>query len=187
MTEEVQLYLEEAQEKMEHALSHLDSALAQIRAGKASPRILDGVMVEYYGTMTPLSQVANITTPDGRTIAIQPWEKTMIGPIEKAIMIANLGFTPENNGELVRINIPALTEERRKDLVKQARSEGEDAKISIRNARRETIDQLKKLVKQGLSEDVEKDAETEVQKYTVDYGKKVDGMVENKEKDIMTV
>ncbi len=180
-------YLGKGEERMQKAMEHLDHMLGQIRAGKASVQILDSVMVDYYGTMTPLSQVANLSTPDARTIAIQPWEKTLIAPIEKAVMAANLGLTPENNGELVRINIPMLTEERRIDLVKQVKHEGEEAKISIRGARRDVNDNLKKLVKEGLSKDLEKDAEAEVQALTDRYIKQVDEMLANKEKDIMTV
>jgi len=187
MTEEVQMYLEDAKEKMESALDHLNNELLKIRAGKANPSMLNGIMVDYYGSMTPLAQVANISVPDPRTIAVQPWEKAMIVPIEKAIMNANLGLNPDNNGELIRINIPALTEERRSDLVKQAKNECENAKISVRNARRDTNLELKKLVKEGLSEDLEKDAEGEVQKLTDDFGKKIDTLFEAKEKDIMTI
>ncbi|RUT78368.1 ribosome recycling factor [Ancylomarina longa] len=187
MTEEVQMYLEDAKEKMEAAVDHLDKELLKIRAGKANPSMLNGIMVDYYGSMTPLAQVANVSVPDPRTIAVQPWEKAMITPIEKAIMNANLGLNPDNNGELIRINIPALTEERRNDLVKQAKSECENAKISVRNARRDTNDELKKLVKEGLSEDIEKDAEAEVQKMTDNFGKKIDVLFDAKEKDIMTI
>jgi ribosome recycling factor len=187
MTEEVQMYLEDAKEKMEAAVDHLEKELLKIRAGKASPSMLNGVMVDYYGSMTPLAQVANVSVPDPRTIAVQPWEKTMISPIEKAIMNANLGFNPDNNGEIIRINIPALTEERRGDLVKQSKAECENAKVSIRNARRDTNVELKKLIKEGLSEDLEKDAEAEVQNMTDSYGKKIDAMLAEKEKDIMTI
>jgi len=187
MTEEVQMYLEDAQEKMEAAVDHLEKELVKIRAGKANPSMLNGVMVDYYGSMTPLAQVANISVPDPRTIAVQPWERAMIVPIEKAIMNSNLGFNPDNNGELIRINIPALTEERRGDLVKQAKNECENAKISIRNARRDTNLELKKLVKEGLSEDLEKDAEADVQKLTDGFTKKVEDLLVEKEKDIMTI
>jgi ribosome recycling factor len=187
MTEEVQMYLEDTKEKMEAAVDHLEQELLKIRAGKANPSMLNGVMVDYYGSMTPLTQVANLSVPDPRTIAIQPWERPMIAQIEKAIMNSNLGFNPDNNGEVIRINIPALTEERRGDLVKQAKAECEHAKVSIRNTRRDTNIELKKLVKDGLSEDAEKDAEVEVQKYTDLYGKKVDELMAEKEKDIMTI
>mgnify|MGYP003288907057 CR=1 FL=1 len=184
---EIQSYYKAAEEKMEGALLHLDDSLAHIRAGKANVRILDPIRVDYYGSMTPLSGVATVTTPDARTISIQPWEKGMIAVIEKAILNSEVGITPENNGEIIRLTIPALTEERRKALVKQTRSEGEEAKISVRNARRDAIDGLKKEVKNGLAEDVEKDAENEVQKIHDKYIKKIDEMLAAKEKEIMTV
>lgn len=187
MQEEVDFVLEETEEKMSDSIAHLSKELLHIRAGKASPSMLDGVLVEYYGSMTPLSQVSNVSTPDARTIAVQPWEKGLISVIEKAIMNANLGFNPDNNGELIRINIPVLTEERRKDLVKQVHQEGETAKISIRTARKEANDSLKKLEKNGLSEDLEKDAEAAVQKLTDNFGKKIDDLVKAKEEDIMTI
>lgn len=187
MDEEVKLYLDDAKEQMQQTLLHLENELAKIRAGKANPKILNDVLVDYYGTLTPLSQVANVTVPDPRTIAVQPWEKSMIAPIERAIMNANLGFNPDNNGELVRINVPPLTAERRKDLVKQSRNEGENAKVSIRNARRDAIDQFKKMAKDGLPEDVAKDAEAEVQKLTDNYSKKVEEMLVIKEKEITTI
>ena len=187
MNDEVELILAEAEELMENATTHLEHQLVHIRAGKADTRLVDSVVVEYYGTMTPLSQVSNISTPDAKTIAIQPWEKTLINDIEKAILNANLGFNPDNNGEIIRINIPPLTEERRKQLVKQVKQEGEDAKISIRNARRDANDHLKKLVKQGLSEDIEKNAENEVQKLTDKFSVIVDEKVAKKEKEVLTV
>lgn len=187
MNEEVKLYMDDAKEQMQNALAHLENELSKIRAGKANPKILNDVLVDYYGTPTPLSQVANITVPDPRTIAVQPWEKAMLSPIQKAIMNANLGFNPDNNGDIVRINVPALTEERRKDLVKQSRTVGETAKVSIRNARRDAIDEFKKMVKDGLPEDVAKDSEAEVQKMTDAYNKKADDMLAVKEKDIMTI
>lgn len=187
MNEEVEMFIMTAEEKMEKAIEHLDEALAHIRAGKANPRLLDGVMVDYYGSATPLKQVSTVSTPDAKTIVIQPWEKTLITEIEKAILAANLGFNPDNNGESIRIFIPPLTEERRKDLVKHVKQEGETAKISIRNARRETNDQLKKMVKDGLSEDLEKDAEANVQKLTDDYSRKVEDMIARKEKEVLTV
>lgn len=187
MDEEVQLYIEDAQEKMESALQHLEKELSKVRAGRANAKILNDVYVDYYGSATPLSQVANVSVPDPRTIAIQPWEKKIIPEIEKAILAANIGLNPENNGELIRLNIPALTNERRKDLVKQCKNEAEQAKVSIRNARRDANDMLKKLIKDGLSEDIEKDAEAEVQKITDGYGKKVDDLFSEKEKDIMTI
>lgn len=187
MNEEVKMYMDEAKELMQNAIGHLENELAKIRAGKANPKILNDVLVDYYGSPTPLSQVANITVPDPRTIAVQPWEKNMLAPIQKAIMNANLGFNPDNNGEIVRINVPPLTEERRKELVKQSKGIGETAKVSIRNARRDAIDEFKKMVKDGLPEDVAKDAEAEVQKITDSYNKKVDEILAQKEKDIMTI
>ena len=181
------MYLDEAAELMQQTLTHLDAELSKIRAGKANPKILNDVMVDYYGSPTPLAQVANISVPDPRTITVQPWEKNMLPIIQKAILIANLGFNPDNNGELVRINIPALTEERRKELVKQARAVAENSKVSVRNARRDTIDAFKKMTKDGLSEDIAKDAEAEVQKLTDKYNKSIDEMTIVKEKDIMTI
>ncbi len=187
MTEDIQFCIEEAKEKMQEASSHLDSELLKLRAGKADVNILNSVYVDYYGANSPLNQVSNISTPDPKTIAIRPWEKSMIQPIEKAIMAANLGLTPVNDGEIIRINIPPLTEERRKDLVKQIKHEGENAKISIRNARRDANETLKKFKKEGASEDEIKDAEKKVQDVTDKYSKKVDELVERKEKEVMTV
>jgi ribosome recycling factor len=187
MEDEVKILIESAEEKMQKALNHLEREIGKVRAGKANPKMLDGVMVEYYGSMTPLQQVASVNTPDPRTIAIQPWERGMIGPIEKAIMNANLGLNPDNNGELVRINVPPLTEERRQALVKQIKKEGEDARISVRNARREINDELKKLKKDGLPEDMEKDAEDEVQRLTDKFIKQTDDVLNKKEQEIMTV
>lgn len=187
MEEEVQIQLLEAEDKMKKALGHLEEELARVRAGKASPNILDGIHVDYYGTLTPLNQVSNINTPDAKTISVQPWEKNMISPIEKAILAANIGLTPINNGELIRINIPPLTEERRRDLVKQIKNLAENTKVSIRTARRDANDLLKKMKKDGLSEDIEKDAELEVQQLTDRFIEKVDKVLEAKEKDIMTI
>jgi len=187
MQEEVNFVLEYCKEKMDSAIEHLEKELIHIRAGKASPAMLDGIQVEYYGSLTPLNRISNVSTPDAKTIAIQPWEKGLIPVIEKAIMAANLGFNPENNGEIIRINIPALTEERRKLLVKQVNKEGEIAKVSIRTARKESNDHLKKLQNDGLSEDIKKDAEDEVQNLTDNYSKEVDALVKAKEKDIMTI
>lgn len=184
---EVKKYFKTAEEKMAQAVSHLDDSLAHIRAGKANVRILEPIRIEYYGSMVPLDNVATITTPDARTIAIQPWEKKIIADIERAIMNSEVGITPENNGEMIRLSIPPLTEDRRKALVKQTRSEGEDAKISIRNARRDAIDGLKKEIKNGLAEDAEKDAEAEVQKIHDKFIKKVEEVLAAKEKEIMTV
>lgn len=184
---DVNPHLKKAEESMEGAISYLDESLAHIRAGKANVRILDGVKVDYYGSATPLANVATVTTPDAKTIAIQPWEKNMIPIIEKAILDSNVGITPANNGEVIRLSIPPLTEERRKQLSKQAKAEGEDAKISIRNARRDVIEQVKKLVKDGLPEDAGKDYEAEAQKIHDKYVKIIDDMIAEKEKEIMTV
>lgn len=187
MQEEVDFVLEHTEEKMRTAVAHLEKELLHLRAGKASPAMLDGLMVEYYGSITPLTQVANISTPDARTVAIQPWEKNLIPIIEKAIMNANLGFNPDNNGEMIRINVPVLTEERRRNLVRQAHQEGENAKVSVRTVRKEANESLKKLQKDGLSEDLEKDAESEVQNLTNDFGVQIENLVKAKEKDIMTI
>ena len=176
-----------AKEKMSDAVEFLEEDLKTYRAGKANPLILNGVHVDYYGTPTPVSQVASVTTPDAKTIMIQPWEKKMIPLIEKAIMDANIGLTPQNNGESIRCNIPPLTEERRRELAKQCKAEAENAKMAIRNARREAIEEFKKLVKKGLPEDVEKDAEEDMQKTHDKYIKKVDELYAAKEKEIMTV
>ena len=177
----------DAAELMESAVMYLDDALARIRAGKARARILDVVKVEYYGQMSPLANVATITTPDARTIQIQPWEKKMIAEIERAIINSSIGLAPSNNGESIRLMIPPLTEERRKELAKQCKGEAENAKVSIRNARRDAIDLLKKQVKEGLPEDAEKDAENDVQKLHDKYVKQVDEIYAKKEKEIMTV
>jgi ribosome recycling factor len=179
--------LNDAEELMESAVMYLDDALARIRAGKASARILDVVKVEYYGQMSPLSNVATITTPDARTIQIQPWEKKMIAEIERAIINSSVGLAPSNNGESIRLSIPPLTEERRKELAKQCKGEAENAKVSIRNARRDAIDTLKKQIKEGLPEDAEKDAESDAQKLHDKYVKQVDEIYAKKEKEIMTV
>ena len=187
MEEEARFCVEMAQEKMDKALRHLEDELIHVRAGKASPAILDGITVDYYGAVTPLAQVSNIGTPDAKTIVVQPWEKSMLQVIEKAILYANIGLTPMNNGELIRLNIPPLTEERRKNLVKQVKMLGENTKISIRNARRDANDELKKMLKNGLPEDVEKETFEEVQQTTDAYIAKVDIIVVAKEKDIMTV
>ena len=176
-----------AKDKMANAIEHLDSELKNFRAGKANTAIFNNVMVNYYGSPTPVPQVASITAPDARTMLIQPWEKNMIAPIEKAIMDANLGFTPQNNGEQIRINSPPVTEERRKELVKKAKGEGENAKISIRNARKDGIDMLKKAQKDGMPEDVVKDSEGVIQKDVDAFNKKVEELLAAKEKEIMTV
>jgi len=187
MNEDVELIIEETRDRMQKALEHLEHELARLRAGRATPVLLDGITVDYYGVNSPLAQVSNINTPDPKTIMIQPWEKTMLGIIEKAIMAANIGLTPVNNGEVIRINIPPLTEERRHQLVKQVRNEGETAKISVRNARKWANDELKQLLKDGLPEDSEIDAVENVQVMTHDYNGKVDKVMAMKEKDVMTV
>ena len=184
---EVKDYLKNAEDSMQMAVDYLDDTLGHIRAGKASAKLIDGIRVDYYGSMAPISNVANVSVPDARTIAITPWEKTMFTEIEKAILNSDLGITPENNGEVIRLNIPPLTEERRKQLVKQCKAEAENAKVSIRNARRDTIDKLKKEVKNGLSEDIEKDAEGDVQKLHDKYIKEVDRVFAEKEKEILKV
>ena len=183
----VKTYLDPAEEKMEMAAAYLEESLAHIRAGKANPKILDGIRVDYYGSMTPLSNVANIAVPDARTITITPWEKSMFKVIEKAIINSELGIMPENNGEVIRLSIPPLTEDRRKALVKQSKAEAEQAKVSVRNARRDAIDGLKKAIKQGMPEDVEKDAENTAQKLHDKFLKKIDDLFAAKEKEILTV
>jgi len=183
----VKTYLDPAEEKMELAVAYLDESLAHIRAGKANPKILDGIRVDYYGSQAPISNVANVAVPDARTITITPWEKSMFKEIEKAIINSALGITPENNGEVIRLSIPPLTEERRKMLVKQSKAEAETAKISVRNARRDAIEGLKKAIKQGMPEDVEKDAEAQVQKIHDKFMKRIDELFAAKEKEILTV
>mgnify|MGYP000929009112 FL=1 len=187
MIEKAKEIIASTSQKMAEAVEFLDEDLKTYRAGKANPAVFNAVMVNYYGSMTPVPQVASINTPDAKTILIQPWDKKMIPAIEKAIMDANIGFTPQNNGEQIRINVPALTEERRRELVKTARTAGENAKISIRNARREGIDILRKLQKEGMPEDVVKVSEVDIQKETDTYTKNVDDLLADKEKEIMTV
>jgi len=187
MSEETKFILDSAKEQMEKAVSHLEAELVKVRAGKANPTMLEGLMVDYYGNMTPLNQVANINTADARTLVIQPWEKSMLTPIEKAIQIANLGLNPQNDGVLIRILVPALTEERRKDLVKKAKAEAENAKVSLRTIRKEANESLKKLQKAGTPEDEVKDAEAKVQTLTDSFVLKCDKHLEVKEKEIMTV
>ena len=172
---------------MEGAVDHLQKELAKIRTGKASTALLGGIKVSYYGNLTPLHQVANVSTSDARTIVIQPWEKSMLSPIEKAIFEANLGITPQNDGELIRLSIPPLTEERRRDLVKQSKGLGEEAKVSIRNARHKAMDQIRKAVKDGFPEDAGKRMETRVQDLTNKFVEQVDKVIATKEKDILTV
>ncbi|WP_299208628.1 ribosome recycling factor [uncultured Dokdonia sp.] len=185
MNEDIQFILDSTKESMEGAITHLSKRLLTIRAGKASPAMLQGIMVDYYGSPTPLSQVANVNTPDGRTISIQPWEKSIIGAIERAIINSNLGFNPMNNGENVIINVPPLTEERRIDLSKQARAEAEEARIGVRNDRKNANNDLKKL--EDTSEDAIKNAEIDVQNLTDIYIQKIDNTLATKEKEIMTV
>ncbi len=187
MNDDVKLYLDPAEEKMEMAVAYLDEALAHIRAGKANPKILDGIRVDYYGSQAPISNVANVSVPDARTIVITPWEKSMFKEIEKAIINSELGIMPENNGEVIRLSIPPLTEDRRKALVKQSKAEAETAKVSVRNARRDAIEGLKKAVKNGMPEDVEKDAEGTAQKLHDRYLKQIDDLFAAKEKEILTV
>ena len=185
MNEELDLILDLAKESMSNAIKHLEKKLMNIRAGKANPNMLSNVTIEYYGTNTPLSQVANINTPDGRTIIIQPWEKTILPEIEKGIEIANLGFNPMNNGENIIINVPTLTEERRTELAKQAKTETEEAKIAIRNARKEANNEIKKY--SNFSEDLKKNSELDIQEITNNYIDKVDKIFDLKEKEIMTL
>ncbi|WP_010517698.1 ribosome recycling factor [Croceivirga radicis] len=184
MDEEITFVLDTTKEGMDAAMRHLEKSFVKIRAGKASPAMLSAVMVEYYGSQTPLSQVSNINTPDGRTISVQPWEKNLLGEIEKAIMNANLGFNPMNNGENIIINVPPLTEERRKELVKQAKAEAEDAKVGVRSARQDANKELKKL---DLSEDLLANAEVDVQELTDKYIKKIEDVLAIKEAEIMKV
>ncbi|MBP93876.1 ribosome recycling factor [Bizionia echini] len=183
--EDIQFILDSAKESMDAAIKHLEKQLVNIRAGKASPAMLGSVMVDYYGSQTPLSQVANVNTPDGRTITVQPWEKNMLQEIERGIMHANLGFNPMNNGDTIIINVPPLTEERRITLAKQAKAESEDAKVSVRSARKDANTDIKKL--EDASEDLQKNAEMDIQKMTDTYVAKIDAIIEVKEKEIMTV
>lgn len=184
MNEEIKFVLDATKEGMDGAIVHLEKAFMKIRAGKASPAMLSNVMVDYYGSQTPLSQVANVNTPDARTISVQPWEKNMLQEIEKAIMIANLGFNPMNNGDLIIINVPPLTEERRRDLVKQAKGEAEHAKVSIRTARQDANKEIRDL---DISEDLQKNAETDVQELTDTYSKKIEAFFDKKEVEIMKI
>ncbi|GAC1378920.1 MAG: ribosome recycling factor [Ginsengibacter sp.] len=187
MTEDLSFILEECQESMLKAINHLEAELVKIRAGKASPNMLDGVMVDYYGTPTMINQVANISAMDARTLSIQPWEKKMLQPIERAIIAANLGINPQNDGNIIRMFLPPLTEERRKELVKRSNVEGEHAKIAVRNIRRDAIEQIKKLEKEGLSEDLAKDAEAEIQQMTDKYISLVEKHLSSKETQIMSI
>src|SRR5438309_50178 len=187
MSDDVLLLLETADESMQKAISHLESELVKIRAGKANPQMLDGITVDYYGTPTPLNQIGNVSVADARTITIQPWEKNMLQPIERAIIASNIGINPQNDGVIIRLFLPPLTEERRKDLVKRAQSEGEHSKVAIRNIRRDAIESIKKAQKNGLSEDAAKDAEADIQAITDRYITMVDKHLASKEKDIMAV
>ena len=184
MNEEIEFIIDTAKEQMENALVHLAKELANIRAGKASPTMLRSVQVDYYGSQTPLSQVANVNTPDARTITVQPWEKSMLQEIERGIMFANLGLNPMNNGESIIINVPALTEERRRELAKQAKAETENDKVSVRNARKDANNEIKKA---DISEDMKKNAEAEIQELTDKYIKSIDELYAQKEVEIMTV
>ncbi len=187
MEEEVDFIIETAKEQMQDSVDHMKKEFVKIRAGKATPTMLNGVMVDYYGSMTPLAQVSNINTPDGRTLSVQPWEKAMIDPIERAIINSNLGFAPMNNGESIIISIPPLTEERRIELAKTAKAESEKAKVSIRSHRREANEEIKKLEKDGLSEDIAKDNEATIQDLTNKFNKIIEELEKKKEAEIMTV
>ena len=187
MSDDLQLILADTAESMNKAIGHLETELSKIRAGKASPAMVDGILIDYYGNPTPLNQVANVSTLDARTISIQPWEKNMLQPIERGIMHANIGITPQNDGNIIRLFLPPLTEERRKELVKKCNGEGEQAKVSIRNIRRDGIEQIKKLQKDGTSEDACKDAEKEAQDTTDKYIALVEKHLAAKEKEIMAV
>jgi ribosome recycling factor len=187
MSEDVLLNLELAEDSMKKAISHLETELIKIRAGKANPQMLDGIMVDYYGSPTPINQVGNINVMDARTLTIQPWEKNMLQPIERAIIASNIGINPQNDGVIIRLFLPPLTEERRKELVKRAQGEGENAKVSIRNIRRDAIESIKKLQKNGLSEDVAKDAEADIQQLTNKFISLVEKHLAAKEKEIMIV
>jgi ribosome recycling factor len=187
MSDELNIIKESAQENMDRAISHLETELVKVRAGKANPNLVDGIVVDYYGSPTPISQVGNISVADARTLTIQPWERNMLQPIERAIIAANIGINPQNDGNMIRLFMPPLTEERRKELVKKAQGEGEHSKVAIRNIRRDAMEQVKKLQKNGLSEDVCKDAEKNIQETTDRYIALVDKHLAAKEKEIMTV
>jgi len=185
--EELELYIEDAKEHMEKSIKHVSHELAKIRAGRAMPSMLDGIEIEYYGSQTPLNQVASVNSPDARTLIIKPWEKNLVGEIEKAIINSDLGLNPQNDGELVRLNIPPLTEERRVSLVKQVKNEGENGKISVRNIRKDANDHIKKLLKEHVSEDEVKKAEQQIQDLTDEYIKRIDELLVKKEEEIMHV
>jgi ribosome recycling factor len=187
MTDEVASIIATAEEHMQKAIGHLEAELVKIRAGKANPQMVDGIMVDYYGSPMPINQVANVSTMDARTLSIQPWEKNMLQPIEKAIMAANIGINPQNDGNLIRLFLPPLTEERRKELVKRCQGEGEQSKVAVRNIRREGIEHIKRLQKNGMSEDAAKDAEAAVQQVTDRFISMVEKHLASKEKEIMSV
>lgn len=187
MQDDLTLIIDDAQQTMQKAIAHLEAELLKIRAGKASPNMVDSIYVEYYGSPTPLSQVANITAPDARTITIQPWEKNMLQPIERAIIASNIGLNPQNDGLIIRLFLPPMTEERRKELVKKVNGEGEQGKIAVRNIRRDAIEAIKKLQKDGLSEDEARDGESNVQAMTDKFILLVDKHCQQKEKEIMSI
>lgn len=187
MSEDLEKVMQDTSAAMKKAIAHLEAELAKIRAGKATPAIVDGIMVDYYGNATPLNQVANVTIPDARTISLQPWEKNMLSAIEKAIIASNIGLNPQNDGNFIRLYLPPLTEERRKELVKRVNGEGENAKVSIRSIRRDAIELVRKMQKDGLAEDVAKDAETRIQGITDKFIVQTDLHLKDKEKDIMTI
>lgn len=187
MSDELNIIEEQVLEGMDKAINHLETELIKVRAGKANPNIVDGIVVDYYGTATPINQIGNITVADARTLNIQPWEKNMLQPIERAIINSNIGITPQNDGNIIRLFMPPLTEERRRELVKRAQGEGEHSKVSIRNIRRDAIEQVRKLQKNGLSEDIAKDSEKNIQEMTDKYILLVDKHLSAKEKEIMTV
>lgn len=187
MNEDIKMVMDELRESADKSLQHVAGEVGKLRAGKATPSMLDSVMVEYYGSKVPLSQVANVNTPDARTLMVKPWEKGMLDEISKGVMYANLGLNPQNDGEQVIINVPPLTEERRKQLVKQAKGESEHGKIGLRSARKDAIDMIKSLEKDGLSEDMAKDAEAEIQKVVAEYNQRIDDTIAAKEKEIMTI
>ncbi len=184
---DVKALLAEARQQMDKAIEHFEYELSKIRAGRASAAMLDGIEVDSYGAKTPLNQLANVSTPDARTLSIQPWDKSLLQPIEKAILMANIGLTPQNDGKIIRLNVPPLTEERRKDLVKQSKAEAENCRISLRTIRRDILERVKKMQKDGLPEDTAKKTETDVQNIINDFSARVDKHIEVKEKEIMTV
>lgn len=187
MTEDIKMIYDEFKSSNSKTINHLESELTKIRAGKATPQMLQSVMVEYYGSPTPLSQVANISTLDARTLVVQPWERNILNDVAKGIINSNLGYAPQNNGEQILINIPPLTEERRKEMVKKSKAEGEHAKVGVRNNRKDALDMVKSLKADGLPEDMQKAAETEIQNITNLFVKKIDDVIDEKEKEIMTI